>query len=141
MSVELHGFGNITIELRGIGDPADCNSDGVTGRITATFADGCTVTIVPRGICPEGRQRYAYIVTEPISTGEDLRSGVGEPVNLIRALAAWTSFASADAETYWTSVSCDDPFADWTYEHDDELSMLGSGLQAHPLYDGSGGGA
>jgi hypothetical protein len=132
------------IQLHGAGEPADRNRNGLLGRITATFADGSTATIVPRGICPEGRQRYAYSVTQSrvprtVVAGE-LRSGVGEPVNLLRALAAWASFAAADAEEYAASMS-GDAFGEWAYQHDDELSMLALELEENPLYDNRPGGA
>ncbi len=103
------------------------------GGIAATFRDRSQVTIVSRGADDEGRQRYAYSLTqEPIprtvAAGHDLRSGVGEPVNYRKALSAWVSFASADAETYRADMS-GDAMQEWAYQHDDELSELAMDLE------------
>jgi hypothetical protein len=112
---------------------SDPNRDGLFGGITATFRDGSQVTIVPRGIDEEGRQRYAYSLTQDqvprtVTAGEDLRSGVGEDVDYRKALAAWAGFAGADAETYRAEMS-GDAMQEWAYQHDDELSELALDLE------------
>ncbi len=119
--------------FRSPGYVSDPDGDGLFGGITATFRDGSQVTIVPRGTDEEGRQRYAYSVTQEqvprtLAAGDDLRSGVGEPVNYRKALAAWTSFACADAEAYQATMS-GDAVQEWAYQHDDELSELALDLE------------
>lgn len=99
------------------------------------FRDGSELTITPHGVDWEGRQNYAYHLTSPtgdtVQAGDDLRSGVGEPVNLHKALAAWTSFAGADAETYQSTMS-GDAMQEWAYQHNDELCELSCDLEEQP---------
>jgi hypothetical protein len=99
--------------------------------ISRTFRDGSQITITPLGVNEEGRQRYAYALTQEgrtLDAGDDLCSGVGAEVDLPRILGAWTSFAGANAETYRSTMSGDE-YAEWTYQHDDELSELSLELE------------
>jgi hypothetical protein len=119
------------------------NFDSLFGGITVTFADGSRVTLIARGTDPDGRQQYAYRVTqrgEPriVAAGHNLRSGIGEPVNYRKALAAWVSFACADADTYRATMA-GDLFEEWAYLRDDELSTLAADLDDDG--DPTGGGA
>jgi hypothetical protein len=109
---------------------ADPNRDGLFGGITAAFGDGSQITIVPRGTDHEGRQRYAYSVTQQqlprtVAAGEDLHSGIDRPVDYRRALADLAVFADARAD----EDADGDPFQDWAYRHDTELSELVLQLQ------------
>jgi len=132
------------IMFHGVGSNADCNLDRRSG-ITAVFNDDSRVTILHLGTDAERRQRYIYVVwqfREPkvVTSGCDLRSGVGEPVNFRKALAAWTSFATADADTYRAAMT-GDRFQEWAYQHDTELSELAIDLedQGDPVDADNGG--
>jgi hypothetical protein len=115
-------------------DVPDPNSHPHAG-IAATFRDGSHLALTHLGIDGEGRQRYAYTLTDPtagtIDAGEDLRSGVGDPVDHAKMLAAWTGFAGADAEAYQSTMD-GNPAQEWAYQHDDELAALSCELEPDP---------
>jgi hypothetical protein len=123
-------------------DVRDPNSHPHAG-VSATFRDGSQVTLAHLGVDGEGRQRYAYALTDSTGTvveaGDDLRSGVADPVNHSRTLAAWTNFASADADTYQSTMN-GNAMQEWAYMHDDELSALSCELEPDPNSN-SGDGA
>jgi hypothetical protein len=104
----------------------DPNSHWYAG-VWAAFRDGSQIILTHLGVDGEGRQRYAYALTDPtggtVEAGEDLRSGVGDPVDHRRMLAAWTSFAGADAETYRSTMD-GTAMQEWAYLHNDELAEL-----------------
>jgi hypothetical protein len=115
-------------------DVRDPNSHPHAG-VSATFRDGSQVTLAHLGVDDEGRQRYTYALTDStgnlVEAGDDLRSGVGDPVNHSRTLAAWTSFAGADAETYQSAMD-GTPMQEWAYMHDGELGALSCELEPNP---------
>jgi len=118
-------------------DVRDPNSHPRAG-VSATFRDGSQVTLAHLGVDGQGRQRYAYALTDPtggvVEVGDDLRSGVGDPVNHARMLAAWTSFAGADADTYRSAMD-GNAMQQWAYQHDDELNALSCELESDPHGD------
>lgn len=118
-------------------DSDDPNSHPGAGA-SATFRDGSRITLAHLGVDGEGRQRYAYTLTDPaggvVEAGQDLRSGVGHGVDHRRMLAAWTSFAGADADTYRSTMD-GDVMQEWAYQHDDELAALSCELEPDPDSD------
>lgn len=102
--------------------------------IIAVFNDDSVVMIKPIGLDTrhgETRQRYSYQVVDgnsrTIDSGEDLYSAVNADIDLIQTLSAWTSFATADAESYRASMS-GTAMQEWAYMHDDELAELSADL-------------
>jgi hypothetical protein len=101
--------------------------------VVAEFTDGSELTLSSCGGEPGGRQQYRYCLTvaefpHVVAYGNDLRSGVGEPVNVVKALSSWVSFALADAEEYQAFMR-GSPMQEWAYQHDDELSTLACDLE------------
>lgn len=104
----------------------------ISGRLMAAYAvpDSGTFHVHAFERDAEDRVHYRYVIEDAngneLESGDDLRSGVGAPVDYPATMATLLSFLMAAAESYPDGESANlfqPNTVEWAALNDDELSM------------------